>query len=82
MMLERENQVATIFCQLMVTNQSDGLLEVLSASCILTVTVAVDSEAFHMAKSSAQTALEMCRERLVEMSFTKTAKRVGEITPP
>ena len=34
----------------------------------LTVAVVVDSEAFHIAKSSARRALEMCREKLVVLS--------------
>ena len=77
-MFERKKQVATVFWQLMVTDQSDAHLEMLlSASCILMVRVAVDSEAFHVAKSSVWRAQEMCGERLVLMSFMKTTKRGG-----
>ena len=80
LMLEREKQVATVFWQLVVRHQSDAHLEVLlSSSCILTEAAEVDSEAFHIAKSSAWRALEMCRERLVVMSFMKTTKRVGKL---
>ena len=82
-MLGKEKQVATVFWQLMVTHQSDAHLEVLlSVSCIVKVTVAVDSEAFHIVKSSAWRDLKTCREKLVVMSFMKATKRVGEINPP
>ena len=83
LILEREKEVATVFWQLIVTHQSGAHLEVLlSTSCILTVPVAVDSEACHNAQSLVWRALEMCWERLVALSLMKTTKRVGEITPP
>ena len=61
----------------MVTHQSVAHLQVqLRASCILIVAVGVDSAAFHMSKSTACRALEMCLDRPSERSFMKTTKRM------